>query len=90
IDAVKIGMLGQQAVTRVVAERLMHWQPAHIVLDPVMIAKSGDPLLEKAAINELRESLIRVATVVTPNLPEAGVLLEMAPVDNLKEMRRVA
>ncbi|HBT32929.1 MAG TPA: bifunctional hydroxymethylpyrimidine kinase/phosphomethylpyrimidine kinase, partial [Pusillimonas sp.] len=46
IDAVKIGMLGQQAVTRVVAERLMHWQPAHIVLDPVMIAKSGDPLLE--------------------------------------------
>ncbi|MAK55802.1 MAG: bifunctional hydroxymethylpyrimidine kinase/phosphomethylpyrimidine kinase [Pusillimonas sp.] len=90
IDAVKIGMLGQQAVTRRVAECLMHWRPAHIVLDPIMIAKSGDQLLEKAAINELRESLMPLATVVTPNLPEAGVLLEMAPVDNLKEMRRVA
>lgn len=90
IDAVKIGMLGQRHVTRVVADRLSHWKPAHIVLDPVMIAKSGDPLLERAAITELRESLIPMATVITPNLPEAGVLLEMSPVDNLKDMRRVA
>src|SRR5690606_16344250 len=75
IDAVKIGMLGQQAVTRIVAERLMHWKPKHIVLDPVMIAKSGDALLERAAIHELRESLVPLATVLTPNLPEAGVLL---------------
>lgn len=90
IDAVKIGMLGQQAVTRVVAERLAHWKPAHIVLDPVMIAKSGDALLEKPAINELRESLLPLATVLTPNLPEAGVLLGMSPVDSVKEMRRVA
>ena len=51
VDAVKIGMLGQQAVTRVVAERLEHWRPAHIVLDPVMVAKSGDHLLEKPAIS---------------------------------------
>src|SRR5690606_82067 len=41
VDAVKIGMLGHQSVTRAVAERLAHWRPAHIVLDPVMIAKSG-------------------------------------------------
>lgn len=90
IDAVKIGMLGQQLVTRTVAERLAHWKPAHIVLDPVMIAKSGDHLLEKSAISELRESLLPLATVLTPNLPEAGVLLECGPIETLKEMRRAA
>lgn len=90
IDAVKIGMLGQQAVTRVVAERLAHWKPAHVVLDPVMVAKSGDHLLERSAVNELRESLLPLATMLTPNLPEAGVLLGSSPVESLKEMRRVA
>jgi hydroxymethylpyrimidine/phosphomethylpyrimidine kinase len=90
IDAVKIGMLGQKAVTRVVAERLAHWKPAHLVLDPVMVAKSGDHLLERAAVDELRESLVPLATLLTPNLPEAGVLLDTGPADTLKEMRRVA
>lgn len=90
IDAVKIGMLGQRAVTRVVAERLAHWKPAHLVLDPVMVAKSGDHLLERSAVDELRESLLPLATLLTPNLPEAGVLLGSSPVDSLKEMRRVA
>jgi hydroxymethylpyrimidine/phosphomethylpyrimidine kinase len=90
IDAVKIGMLGQQAVTRVVAERLAHWKPPHLVLDPVMVAKSGDHLLERSAVDELRESLLPLATLLTPNLPEAGVLLSSSPADSLKEMRRVA
>lgn len=90
IDAVKIGMLGQAPVTRVVAERLARWRPAHVVLDPVMVAKSGDHLLERSAVHELRESLLPQATMLTPNLPEAAVLLDMSPADNLKEMRRVA
>ena len=90
VDAVKIGMLGQQGVTRAVAERLAHWKPEHVVLDPVMIAKSGDALLERSAITELRESLLPLATVLTPNLPEAGVLTESAPADNLRDMRRIA
>ncbi len=90
IDATKIGMLGHQAVTRTVAERLAHWKPAHLVLDPVMIAKSGDHLLERAAISELRESLVPLATMLTPNLPEAGVLLECTPAETVKEMRRMA
>jgi len=90
IDAVKIGMLGQKSVTRAVAERLAHWRPAHIVLDPVMVAKSGDHLLERAAVDELRESLIPLSTMITPNLPEAGVLLGATPADTLKEMRRMA
>src|SRR3546814_2830498 len=55
-----------------------------------MVAKSGDHLLERSAVNELRESLLPQATLLTPNLPEAGVLLGSSPVDSLKEMRRVA
>jgi len=90
IDAVKVGMLGQQAVTRIVAERLAHWKPVHLVLDPVMIAKSGDALLEREAIDELRESLLPLSSMITPNLPEAGVLLAARPVETLKEMRQVA
>ncbi|CAM5204073.1 Hydroxymethylpyrimidine phosphate kinase ThiD OS=Castellaniella defragrans (strain DSM / CCUG 39792 / 65Phen) OX=1437824 GN=BN940_03486 PE=4 SV=1 [Castellaniella denitrificans] len=90
VDAVKIGMLGQAGVTRVVADRLAHWKPAHLVLDPVMVAKSGDHLLERQAVDALREGLIPLATIITPNLPEAGVLLGQSPADNLKDMRRVA
>ncbi len=90
IDAVKIGMLGQQAVTRVVAESMARWKPTHLVLDPVMIAKSGDALLERSAIDELRESLVPQSTMITPNLPEAGVLLDTRPVETVKEMRRMA
>ncbi|HUH40690.1 MAG TPA: bifunctional hydroxymethylpyrimidine kinase/phosphomethylpyrimidine kinase [Castellaniella sp.] len=90
VDAVKIGMLGQEGVTIAVAERLTHWKPAHIVLDPVMIAKSGDHLLERRAVDALREALLPLAGILTPNLPEAGVLLGQSPADNLKDMRRVA
>ena len=90
IDAVKIGMLGQSGTIVAVADRLAHWKPPHVVLDPVMIAKSGDALLEKAAIGALRESLLPLATMITPNLPEAGVLLDARAPDDLKEMRRFA
>lgn len=90
VDAVKIGMLGQAAVTTMVTDKLSNWQPQHIILDPVMVAKSGDHLLERNAVSALREGLIPLATVITPNLPEAGVLLDQSPVDNLKEMRKVA
>ena len=90
IDAVKIGMLGGERAIAAVAERLMHWKPARIVIDPVMIAKSGDALLERVAIGALREALLPLASVMTPNLPEAGVLLELRPPEDLKEMRRYA
>ncbi|WP_144632408.1 bifunctional hydroxymethylpyrimidine kinase/phosphomethylpyrimidine kinase [Bordetella genomosp. 13] len=90
IDAVKIGMLGQYPVIAAVAERLARWTPAHVVLDPVMVAKSGDLLLEREAVGAMREALLPQTTVLTPNLPEAGVLLEERPVETIKEMRRVA
>jgi len=88
IAAVKIGMLGTAAITGRVAEGMAKWQPPFIVLDPVMVSKSGDPLLLADASAMLREALLPLATIVTPNLPEAGVLLEQRAPDNRKEMQR--
>jgi hydroxymethylpyrimidine/phosphomethylpyrimidine kinase len=90
IDAAKIGMVGQGPVIRAVAERLAHWRPPHVVLDPVMIAKSGHGLLERSAVGALREALLPLATTITPNLPEAGVLLESTAPEDVKGMRRAA
>jgi len=90
IAAAKIGMLGQVPIIRVVAEKLIANPVPHVVLDPVMVAKSGDMLLETDAVGELREALLPVATVITPNLPEAGVLVDRRPPDNLREMRKMA
>ncbi|MBP7469156.1 MAG: bifunctional hydroxymethylpyrimidine kinase/phosphomethylpyrimidine kinase, partial [Thauera sp.] len=88
IHASKIGMLGSAEVTATVAERLAHWQAANVVLDPVMVAKSGDSLLAKSAISMMREALFPQAFLITPNLPEAGVLLEQRAPDTVKEMYR--
>lgn len=90
IDATKVGMLGQAPIIEVVADRLSHWAATPLVLDPVMVAKSGDPLLDRSAVGALREALLPLATVITPNLPEAGVLLERRPPENVKEMYRAA
>jgi hydroxymethylpyrimidine/phosphomethylpyrimidine kinase len=75
IDAVKIGMLSRPEVIAVVADRLAARGARNLVLDPVMVAKSGDRLLRDEAVAALRETLLPLADVVTPNLPEAAVLL---------------
>lgn len=90
IDAAKIGMVGERPVIEAVADALAGRVPAHLVLDPVMVAKSGDALLARDAVGALREALLPLATVITPNLPEAGVLLERRPPDSVREMRRAA
>jgi hydroxymethylpyrimidine/phosphomethylpyrimidine kinase len=90
IDAAKIGMVGARPVIEAVAQGLEHWVPPFIVLDPVMIAKSGDALLEREAVGALREALLPLATVITPNLPEAGVLLEQRAPESVREMQRAA
>ncbi len=87
IDAVKIGMLARAEVIEAVADRLRHWRPRWIVLDPVMVAKSGDRLLREDAVAALRTRLLPLADLVTPNLPEAAVLLGEEPV---RERRRMA
>lgn len=90
IHAVKIGMLGTVAAVRAVADGLSKWQPPCVVLDPVMVAKSGDALLDPAAVSTLREALLPLATILTPNLPESGMLLESRGPESIKEMFRVA
>jgi len=75
VHAVKIGMLGCASVIEAVADGLARWQPAWVVLDPVMVAKSGDRLLAADAVAALRDKLLPLASLVTPNLPEAADLL---------------
>ncbi len=77
-DAVKIGMLSTAPIVAAVAEGLGAHPHGPIVLDPVMIAKSGDPLLRPDARQALTEQLLPLAAVVTPNLHEAGALTGMA------------
>jgi hydroxymethylpyrimidine/phosphomethylpyrimidine kinase len=72
--AVKIGMLGTAGMVRLVARKLRQWKPESVVLDPVMIASSGARLLEADAVEALQTELIPLATVVTPNWPEAEAL----------------
>ncbi len=73
-DAVKIGMVSSEALIGVIAERLAFYGAPHIVLDPVMVATSGSRLLEEGAARALIETLLPLAEVITPNLPEAEVL----------------
>jgi hydroxymethylpyrimidine/phosphomethylpyrimidine kinase len=77
-DAVKIGMLSSAAIIKVVADRLRHHRVRIVVLDPVMVATSGDRLLRDDAIGALRVELLPLADVITPNIPEAELLLGMA------------
>jgi hydroxymethylpyrimidine/phosphomethylpyrimidine kinase len=88
-DAVKVGMLSTAPIIRVVAERLAAWRQERVVVDPVMIAKSGDPLLQPDARDELRGSILPRAFVVTPNLHEAEALTDM-PVKTEADMEEAA
>jgi hydroxymethylpyrimidine/phosphomethylpyrimidine kinase len=90
LDAVKLGMLGSAENVLAVAERLLHWKAPNVVCDPVMVAKSGDSLLTRAAVSSLREALLPACFMLTPNLPEAGVLLEQRAPESVKEMYRAA
>jgi hydroxymethylpyrimidine/phosphomethylpyrimidine kinase len=76
IKAVKIGMVAQRATIDAIAAGLTRWSPKHVVLDPVMVATSGDHLLANDAADALRTKLIPRAVLITPNLPEAAALLD--------------
>jgi len=78
VKAVKIGMVAQGETIDAIAAALMRWKPSHVVLDPVMVATSGDRLLSADAVEGLRTKLIPRAALITPNLPEAAALLNEA------------
>jgi hydroxymethylpyrimidine/phosphomethylpyrimidine kinase len=75
VNAVKIGMVAQGTTIKAIVAALDRWSPKHVVLDPVMVATSGDRLLDQSAIEALRTGLIPRAALITPNLPEAAALL---------------
>ena len=76
-DAVKIGMVSSSALIEVIAQRLKFYQAENIVVDPVMVATSGARLINDSAINTLKEKLLPIADVITPNIPETEVLSGM-------------
>jgi hydroxymethylpyrimidine/phosphomethylpyrimidine kinase len=79
-DAIKTGMLGSAAMVEMVAETLIEHAPGiPLVVDPVMVAKGGSPLLDEAAVAILKKRLLPLASVVTPNLPEAEALTGLYP-----------
>jgi hydroxymethylpyrimidine/phosphomethylpyrimidine kinase len=90
VNAVKIGMLSAPAAIAAVASGLDRWKQTLVVLDPVMVASSGDRLLAPAAIDILKRELIPRALVITPNLPEAAALLDAPIAETEDEMRAQA
>ena len=84
-DAVKVGMVSSVSLIKVIAERLQFYKAANVVVDPVMVATSGAKLIDDSAIEELKSSLLPLACVITPNIPEAEVLAGMS-ISNEDEM----
>ena len=80
-DAVKIGMVSSSELIRVIADSLVRYGAANIVVDPVMVATSGARLIEDEAIETLKSRLLPLATVITPNIPEAEILADMTITD---------
>jgi hydroxymethylpyrimidine/phosphomethylpyrimidine kinase len=76
VDAVKLGMLHAPEIVEVVAWAIDRYQLRNVVLDPVMVATSGDRLISQEAVEILRTELMPLATIITPNLPEAATLLD--------------
>ena len=87
--AVKIGMVSQAAIIEAIAERLAHWGAGNIVLDPVMVATSGAKLISDDAICALTDTLMPLATVITPNIKEAEALSGSA-IRDAADQERVA
>jgi hydroxymethylpyrimidine/phosphomethylpyrimidine kinase len=87
VDAVKIGMVASAEIVSAIADRLVYHGATNVVLDPVMVAKSGDHLLLPDAVDTLRQRLVPLSTIMTPNLPEAAVLLDAPEATDLEEMR---
>jgi hydroxymethylpyrimidine/phosphomethylpyrimidine kinase len=90
VDAAKTGMLSSAEIIGMVADRVKHWRIERLVVDPVMVAKSGDRLLREDAVQALIRDLLPLALVITPNLPEAEVLVgrPLASEDDIREAAR--
>jgi phosphomethylpyrimidine kinase len=89
VDAVKIGMLSTPACMKAVAKKLQQYNPPNIVIDPVMYAKNGCPLMEETAVDTLIQFIIPLADVLTPNIPEAEKISGLS-ISSVKDMETAA
>ena len=88
-DAVKVGMVSSSQLIEIIADKLKSYKASNIVVDPVMVATSGSRLIEDEAVNTLKEKLLPLATVITPNIPEAEILADMTIKDK-EDMEQAA
>jgi hydroxymethylpyrimidine/phosphomethylpyrimidine kinase len=86
VHATKLGMLGTADVVRAVAAALADRPAGPVVCDPVMVATSGDRLIDEAAVDAVRTDLLPLADLVTPNVPEAAVLLDVSPATEVDQL----
>ena len=89
VSAVKIGMLSTPECMRAVADKLKEYQPQNVVVDPVMYAKNGCPLMDPSSIDTLIQVVIPCADLLTPNIPEAEKIADMK-IENVKDMEEAA
>lgn len=89
VVAVKVGMLADAEIIKIVTAKIKQYQPQFLVVDPVMVATSGDLLLQESAINTLKSELLPLADIITPNLPEAAALIDSELPCNELEMEKM-
>jgi hydroxymethylpyrimidine/phosphomethylpyrimidine kinase len=90
VDAVKVGLLPSAEVAQAVAAAISRWQLPSVVVDPVLVAKSGDALADDLALEAIRSAILPIADLLTPNLPEAATLLGEEPARTIAQMRAQA
>ncbi len=88
-NAVKIGMVSNGELIKVIAERLLYYKAQNIIVDPVMVATSGADLMKNEAVSTMKEFLLPIATLITPNIPEAEILSGIT-IKNEKDMIKAA
>lgn len=88
-NAVKVGMLSTEACMQAVADGLRAYNPPHVVIDPVMVAKNGSPLMQPESIEAFQRIVLPLASLLTPNIPEAEVLLGVK-INTEEDMREAA
>jgi hydroxymethylpyrimidine/phosphomethylpyrimidine kinase len=89
VDAVKVGMLSSPECMRAVAEKLRQYKPRNVVIDPVMYAKNGCPLMNPDSIGALIEEILPLADILTPNIPEAEKIADMK-IGSVSDMEEAA
>jgi len=90
VDCIKIGMLANKEIVKCVVDKLVEYKVKNIVVDPVMVATSGDVLLKKEAVDNLKHLLFPIATIVTPNIPEALQITNMKEIKSIEQMKEAA